>query len=60
MQYSIANINQYVAKLRTIKIKISNLRCLMKEKLKSMEKFWCQVMTLVYSQQKLMNNNTIA
>ena len=39
MQYSIANINQYVAKLRTIKIKISNLRCLMKENLKSMEKF---------------------
>ena len=39
MQYSIANINQYVAKLRAIKIKISNLRCLMKENLKSMEKF---------------------
>ena len=35
---SVANIKEYKAELATIKVKISNLRCLMKEKLKNMER----------------------
>ena len=35
---SAANIKEYKAELATIKVKISNLRCLMKEKLKNMER----------------------
>ena len=35
---SVANIKEYKAELATIKVKISNLRCLMKEKLKTMER----------------------
>ena len=34
---SVANITEYKAKLATIKVKISNLRCIMKEKLKNIE-----------------------
>ena len=35
---SVANIKEYKAELATIKVKISNLRCLIKEKLKTMER----------------------
>ena len=34
---SVANIKEYKAELETIKVKISNLNCLMKEKLKNIE-----------------------
>ena len=34
---SVANIKEYKAELATIKVKISNLNCLMKEKLKNIE-----------------------
>ena len=35
---SAGNIKEYKAELATIKVKISNLRCLMKEKLKNMDR----------------------
>ena len=34
---SVANIKEYKAELATIKVKISNLSCLMKEKLKNID-----------------------